>query len=385
MAFYSTFRCGRHQLKCTGMLIFAIVLFTTSIWFTRLREHGAIDIERRRMQCGIAVCTACQVLEDDEKDLDEYTDVASYASLQTTFPPPITKELETLPTSGNTRIDKLIHQSWKTKDVPMQFMKYIESFVINHPSWGYMFWTDRSMRKLIKDHYSSLLPIYDNYPHPLNRPDAVRYVILFHFGGVYSDLDVHSLRPLDPILRKYTCLLAQEPHVHSIIQLNFYEQATNAFMACKKRHPFMKRVIENLFHFYYFSDVLDSTGPRFLTFSLRQHLNKHVNLTVVDDDYVYLAPPEYFQPSFHPEMNDKLEWLCSGFSCISALRQWLCDQWKQEGLNSKPYSFSFTNHVWAHTSHNVLQMLSIKTIDLYMIVPNAIQYVDIHRSESKEK
>jgi len=30
-------------------------------------------------------------------------------------------------------------------------------------------------------------------------------------GGVYVDLDMESLRPMDPLLEGYTCLLGQEP------------------------------------------------------------------------------------------------------------------------------------------------------------------------------
>ncbi|KAL3857853.1 hypothetical protein ACJMK2_012483 [Sinanodonta woodiana] len=371
------FRLSKCKWLFIGLLLFTIILFTNTIRHSRLSSgllhrstssggtlEDAVDTEERRIQCGLAVCTACQIVQDGEKKdlLDSYANPAIYASLHKTFPPPITKELETLPTSGINRIETIIHQSWKTNEVPIHFENFIQSFIKNHASWEYMFWTDNSMRKFIKDHYPNILSLYDSYPHPLNRPDAVRYMILFHFGGVYSDLDVQSLHPLDPMIKEIYLFYSTRT------------QATNAFMACRKRHPFMKSVIENLFHFYYFSDVLDSTGPRFLTFTLRQYLNKNVNLDASDDDYVYLAPPEYFQPSFHPDMINKLKLLCGGFPCLSVLRQWQCNQWNQEGLRSKPYSFSFTNHVWAHTVFNTKNILNMISIKIYNIVPNATEY-----------
>ena len=38
--------------------------------------------------------------------------------------------------------------------------------------------------------YSSFLPVYESYPYNIQRVDAARYFILYHFGGVYLDLDI---------------------------------------------------------------------------------------------------------------------------------------------------------------------------------------------------
>lgn len=76
------------------------------------------------------------------------------------------------------------------------------------------FWTDESARKFIADEsvyptteplyqtlladttttrYDWFLEIWDNYPFGIERADAIRYFVLYHFGGIYIDLD--DVRP----------------------------------------------------------------------------------------------------------------------------------------------------------------------------------------------
>ncbi|KAL3857855.1 hypothetical protein ACJMK2_012485 [Sinanodonta woodiana] len=369
------FRGLKSTPKVGFLLSVTVVVF---IFLTYIMDRYNTDstLEEKRRECGISICTPCQFLETNERvdSVNGYVDDTLQITLQSKFRPPKRKELEHFSASGDDKIDRIIHQSWKTKMVPMQFKDYIKSFVDNHPSWKYMFWTDHSTRLFINNLYPNLLDLYDNYAHPLNRPDAMRYIVLFHFGGVYSDLDVKSLRPLDPVIKKYSCVLGQEPHVHSIVYTNFYEQASNAFMACRKRHPFMKSVIDNLYQFSFFAHVLDSTGPRFLTFSLRQYMIKNKDLQVSDKDYVFLSPPEYFLPSVDSEITKKLALLCEGFPCLSPLRQWQCEQWKQEGVRTEPHPISFTNHVWSHTTYKDHFPFYKENIYIFVICQDVLIY-----------
>ena len=61
-----------------------------------------------------------------------------------------------------------------------------------------MLWTDADSRKFLVEHYPWFVPIFDAYPYPIQRADAIRYFILHHFGGIYMDLDVGCLRRFDP-------------------------------------------------------------------------------------------------------------------------------------------------------------------------------------------
>ncbi|KAK3581711.1 hypothetical protein CHS0354_003597 [Potamilus streckersoni] len=338
--------------------------------YTTERSTKELTNEEIIRGCAISVCTPCQYLNIDPNIEILENEAVQFTQYQALTPSKTI--LEDLPKSGIDRIQKIIHQKWNTKKVPIQFKDYIKSFLENHLSWTHMFWTDQSTRKFINDHYPNLLSLYDNYVHPLNRADAMRYMALFYYGGVYTDLDTHSLRPLDPMIRKYSCFLAQEPQVHSIVYTNFYEQAANGIMGCRKRHPFMKLVIENLNHFFYYAHELDSTGPRFLTFSLRQYLKNITEMEITDKDYVYLTPSEYFLPTVDPGISKLLAMQCRITQCLSPLRKWQCEQWRRDGVRTEPYPFSFTNHVWAHIAYQDIS--SFTYIDIVEISPDVLMY-----------
>ncbi|MBW0542211.1 hypothetical protein O181_081926 [Austropuccinia psidii MF-1] len=175
----------------------------------------------------------------------------------------LSSELEVDPIFPN-RIPKIIHQTWKTSQIPERWVPVRSSCAIAHPDWDYMLWTDESGRNLIKEHYSWFLPIYDGYPYPIQRADAVRYFILHHYGGVYMDLDIGCLRPMDSLLR-FDMILPQTVPVG----------ISNDLMFSAKGHPFMNFVIHRLAQFDHdyllnYATVMFSTGPMALSALLSQ-------------------------------------------------------------------------------------------------------------------
>ncbi|WP_242045587.1 MULTISPECIES: glycosyltransferase [unclassified Calothrix] len=58
----------------------------------------------------------------------------------------------------------------------------------NHPHWEHQFWDEAKAREFMESNYSWFLPIFDAYPHDIQHLDAIRYFILYHYGGFYRDL-----------------------------------------------------------------------------------------------------------------------------------------------------------------------------------------------------
>ena len=142
-----------------------------------------------------------------------------------------------------------------------------------HPSWQHWFWTEVGTRHLIGQKYPHYLSLYDQYPYMINRADVRRYFIMYEYGGIYADLDVESLKPLDGLLSNYQCIIAQEPEEHQT--LLYHNQAPNfampAFMACRPQHPFFKLLIDKLSDYISLAwklpwneNILKSTGPKFV-------------------------------------------------------------------------------------------------------------------------
>jgi mannosyltransferase OCH1-like enzyme len=121
------------------------------------------------------------------------------------------------------------------------------------------FWTDSSAHAFIATHYPSFLHTYESYPHPIQRADAVRYFLLYHYGGIYLDLDLAPYRPLTPLL--------QYP---SFACLTMPTGISNDALGSVPRHPFYKLVIDSLEAYdrnwlVRYITIMYSTGPLFLS------------------------------------------------------------------------------------------------------------------------
>ncbi len=161
-------------------------------------------------------------------------------------------------------IPKIIHQTWKTAEVPRDWEESRVSWQRFHPDWQYVFWTDSDLERFISERYPWFIETYRDYPYAIQRVDAARYFILYEYGGIYSDLDVICNRNCDFLLPYKVVIPKTEP-------LGF----SNDLMMAEPKHPFFLQVMENLAkahrkfsrnplllrHFR----VMLSTGPLYLT------------------------------------------------------------------------------------------------------------------------
>jgi len=166
-------------------------------------------------------------------------------------------------------IPKIIHQTWKDKHVPPNCIPLQRTWLTHHPDWEYRLWTDIDNRAFISQHYAWFLPIYDSYPENIMRADAIRYFLLYHYGGLYVDLDFECLRPLDSLLIGKQVVIALEPSEHLekelVQQCSFKYLLCNALMASQPKHPFWEWIFQNLLTYQNADGPLNVTGPFMLT------------------------------------------------------------------------------------------------------------------------
>lgn len=103
-----------------------------------------------------------------------------------------------------------------------------------HEDWEHIFWTDESASAFMQQYYPQLWPHYLSYRRTVQRANILRYALLDHFGGVYLDLDLTCLQPLDELMR--LPWLAPAAHPTGV---------SNGFMISRPGHPFMKHVLAN--------------------------------------------------------------------------------------------------------------------------------------------
>jgi mannosyltransferase OCH1-like enzyme len=145
-------------------------------------------------------------------------------------------------------------------------------------------WTDESSRAFIAKEYEWFLETFDSYPFPIERADAIRYFILYHYGGIYIDLDDGCNRRLDPLLSYPAWLRRTIP-----------TGISNDAMGAVPHHPFFKFVIEKLADYNRnwvlpYISVMGSTGPLFLSVMWKRYMWEH---NEPEDAVRVLMPAEY--------------------------------------------------------------------------------------------
>lgn len=143
-------------------------------------------------------------------------------------------------------ICKTIHQIWDDNNVPEYSIPWTQSWKDNHPDWEYKLWTNEQCRQLIGDKFKWFLPTYDNYEFTIQRADAIRYFILYEFGGLYCDLDIWCAKNIAELVDG-ECVIFTE-HPEHCLQDYFLSRSifTNSILYCKPKNKFMRRVMKSL-------------------------------------------------------------------------------------------------------------------------------------------
>lgn len=115
---------------------------------------------------------------------------------------PLRKQLEyQFPYDVDSKFPAYIWQTWKTTPAqgqfPEEFRQAEASWTTNHPTFVHEVITDDVAVHLIRHLYVSVPQVLEAYhalPVPVLKADFFRYLILLARGGIYSDIDTHSLK-----------------------------------------------------------------------------------------------------------------------------------------------------------------------------------------------
>jgi len=156
---------------------------------------------------------------------------ANYEFLKNTYE---AKKPSKMPYIDKPLIPKVMHHVWDG-DLPPLYQHYFDECKKLHPDWEFKFWSDKDIRSLNLE-YEDLYNESRNYA---GRSDIARYEILYKFGGVYRDLDVKCLRPIDDLNHKYDFFIPIEyPITYWPTVIN------NGIIGTKPHHPVLERTLD---------------------------------------------------------------------------------------------------------------------------------------------
>ena len=75
----------------------------------------------------------------------------------------------------------------------------VQSWVMKNQDFSYVLVRDDGANSFVKEHYSErpdILHTYQSPKYPIFRCDLLRYMLLEAKGGVYSDVDTTTLKPI---------------------------------------------------------------------------------------------------------------------------------------------------------------------------------------------
>jgi mannosyltransferase OCH1-like enzyme len=215
------------------------------------------------------------------------------------------------------KIPRIIHQIYEDPaGPPPELLQIAETWKEHHPTWEYRFWGKREMEDFLETVCPEFKPYYYSYPFNVQRWDSIRYLILYHIGGLYVDFDYECLQPLDVLLADSTCCMGMEPTVNCRVHQKSLIVG-NALMAAKPKHPYMAAIIEDMkvnFPVDYKREkaiqVMESTGP-FMVTRVYEQLKRKKSVTLLPADCV--APLTLWEVTMlragkeYPEVIEKME------------------------------------------------------------------------------
>jgi hypothetical protein len=167
-------------------------------------------------------------------------------------------------------VPKIFHRIWLgNTPMPLEFVRYGETWEDNHPCWEMKLWTDENLPKLINEDYLKLCKNYSE------MSDLIRYELLYKYGGVYIDTDFESLKPIDNLIEDLDIFASTENNTH----------ICGGFFGAQPKHPLLKEIINKI------PQALEENknetsdlkiGPTFITEVL-----KYSNIKVLDKEFFY--------------------------------------------------------------------------------------------------
>ena len=200
-------------------------------------------------------------------------------------------------------IPKIIHQTWKNDVIPGMWKGYHDSWKKYFPEGEYehKLWTDKDNEEFIKRNYKWFYKTFMNYSKGIQRADAIRYFILYHYGGIYADLDCEVRENFYDLLEPDKINLAGNPYSNNPIH------SMNNLMASNKKNVKWKKVFDVLIKRKDNHLTLKSTGPIVLIDAFKEE--GEVNILPFDDFNPMKRKTgiKYFETFFIPSYNKRIK------------------------------------------------------------------------------
>jgi len=158
-------------------------------------------------------------------------------------------------TSQKGKIPKRIIQTGPTNNLS-KYSSYISLVKSMNPEYEYLFFNDQDINLFFKEYYPNYFETYEKLPLLIQRIDFFRYVAVYHYGGIYLDLDMRILKPFDEEFLCHKCVLPIDEYLKDymikwkryqpFLQQNCHFLLGQYAFAAESKSPFVLNLVENI-------------------------------------------------------------------------------------------------------------------------------------------
>lgn len=184
---------------------------------------------------------------------------------------------------------KIIHQIWINEDnrkMPEKWKKSPIEWIRHHNDYIYILWDKNMSLKFVKNFFPQYLDFYKNVKYTIQRCDLIRYMFLYKFGGIYSDLDNYPLKNIEKFLNKKFDVYFVESNA-SVKTIN------NNLIVTKEKNKIFLEILNKIYTNYKFYPKISKT----LNVVSTNGIN-YINKIIKQNRYkTHIFPYEIFNPS----------------------------------------------------------------------------------------
>jgi len=185
---------------------------------------------------------------------------------------------------------KQINLIWYSDyEIPNKYLKLLKHNKNINNKWNYKIWLKKHIDNLLNE----IIPDIYNKLNYIQKIQLAKYCILFKHGGVYCDLDIKFIKPLDTIFKTYSdfdLYFSYKPFENNYFQPNKNDIniSDSIIISCKKEDMIISNIIMDA-HKYISNTSRSFLGPRYLTDNISP-------LNTDNKSGIVILPHYYFDP-----------------------------------------------------------------------------------------
>jgi len=239
-------------------------------------------------------------------------------------------------------IPRCVHQTWRSAELPVLFQKIYERNKEENDTFEFKLWShlpgNPDIDNFLKREYPDIFAIYEKTQFGVQKSDIARIVLLYHYGGIYIDLDIMCLKSLDDVIDTHSdnVYLCMEPNEQTKTVFDKENVLCNAFFATPAKHDIFKQAIEEIKKLYdchgdVIFKIFNCFGSDLMTKAIHIADKNYDTCKFVKRDLIFpICDPKLQKLSCHKRDIDKIKIGRYGKACM--VHYWIHSDFESKAL-----------------------------------------------------